>query len=82
MNEGWKKTSAIFTAAVQIYELSTNIMAGIAEGLETASQYTGKIGNALKKSGVVLEGAYEWMDENVRVKTGRLRTVQKVIDGI
>ena len=80
INEGWKKTSAIFTAAVQIYELSTNMMAGIAEGLELASQYTGKIGNALKKAGVVLEGAYEWMDENVRVKTGRLGTVQRVID--
>ncbi|WP_339390908.1 hypothetical protein [Crocosphaera watsonii] len=82
INEGWKKTSAIFTAAVQIYELSTNMMAGIAEGLETASQYTGKIGNALKKAGVVIESAYDWMDENVRVKTGRLGKVQKVIDGI
>ena len=77
LSEGWKKTSAIYTAAMNIYELSLSNMAGIAEGLEIASQYTGKIGNALKKGGVILENAYEWMDENIRVKTGRLGTVQK-----
>ncbi len=82
LSEGWKKTSAIYTSAMNIYELMTNSMAGIAEGLEIASQYTGKIGNALKKGGVILENAYEWMDENIRVKTGRLGAVQKVIDGI
>ena len=82
VSEGWKKTSAIWTATVNIYELTTNSMAGIAEGLEIASQYTGKIGNALKKGGVILENAYEWMDENIRVKTGRLGAVQKVVDGI
>ena len=52
------------------------------EQQQVTGQYTGKIGNALKKAGVVLGNAYEWMDENVRVKTGRLGTVQKVIDGI
>ncbi len=31
---------------------------------------------------MVIESAYDWMDENVRVKTGRLGKVQKVIDGI
>lgn len=82
VSEGWKKTSAIWTATVNIYELNTNSMAGIAEGLEIASQYTGKIGNALKKGGVILENAYEWMDENIRIKTGRLGAVQKVVDGI
>ena len=82
LSEGWKKTSAIWTATVNIYELTTNSMAGIAEGLEIASQYTGKIGNALKKGGVVIGTAYEWMDENIRVKTGRLGAVQKVVDGI
>ncbi len=82
LSEGWKKTSAIWTATVNIYELTTNSMAGIAEGLEIASQYTGKIGNALKKGGVILENAYDWMDENIRVKTGRLGAVQKVVEGI
>ena len=82
LSTGWKKTSAIYTAAMNIYELTTNSMAGIAEGLEIAGQYTGKIGNALKKGGVIVENAYEWMDENIRVKTGRLGKVQKVIDGL
>ena len=50
--------------------------------VETAGQYTGKIGNALMKAGVVIGGGYEWMDENIKVKTGRLGKVQKVIDGL
>ncbi len=80
--DSWKKTSAIYRGVMQIYELTLNSLAGIAQGLEIIGSYTGKIGNALKKSGVILENAYGWMDENIRVKTGRLGTVQKVIDQI
>ncbi len=82
VSTAWKKTSAVYRGVMNIYELTLNSMAGLAEGLEIASQYTGKIGNALKRGGVILENSYEWMDENIRVKTGRLGTVQKVIDGI
>lgn len=80
--QAWKKTSTIYRSAMNMYELTLNSMAGIAEGLEIAAQYTGKIGNALKKGGVILENSYQWMDENIRVKTGRLGSVQRVIDGI
>ena len=45
-------------------------------------QYTGKIGNALKRGGVVLENAYEWMDEFISVKTGRFGAIQKVMNEI
>ncbi|MGK7956053.1 MAG: hypothetical protein AB4063_12510, partial [Crocosphaera sp.] len=55
LSEGWKKTSAIYRSAMNMYELTLSSMAGIAEGLEIASQYTGKIGNALKKGGVIIE---------------------------
>ena len=82
ISKEWKKLSAIYTSAVNIVELTQNSMAGIAEGLQTTGQYTGKIGNALKKGGVILENAYEWMDENLRVKTGKFATVQAVTDGI
>jgi hypothetical protein len=82
ISAAWKKLSAIYTAAVNIYELMLNSLAGIAEGLETLGQYTGKIGNALKKGGVILENAYEWMDENVKVKTGRFAAVEKVTKGL
>ena len=82
VSESWKKTSAIYTAAINIYELTLSSMAGIAEGLEIVGQYTGKIGNSLKKGGVVLENAYNWMDEFISVKTGRFGSVQKVINEI
>lgn len=82
LSKNWKKLSAIYTVAINAYEASLNAMAGIAEGLETVGSYTGRIGNALKRGGAVVENAYAWMDENVRVKTGRFASVQKVTDGL
>lgn len=82
INAAWKKLSAIYTAAVNIYELLLNNLAGIAEGLEIIGNYTGKIGNALKRGGVVLENAYQWMDENLRVKTGKLAVIDRISEGL
>ena len=82
VSTAWKKTSAIYTATVRIYQLTLESLSGVAEGLQTIGQYTGKIGNALRKAGLVAENAYDWMDENVRIKTGRLGLVQQVTEGI
>lgn len=78
----FQKLSAIYGAAMGVIDTIVNTMAGVAEGLEIVGGYTGKIGNSLKKAGVVLENAYNWMDENLRVKTGRFAAIQKVTDGI
>lgn len=78
----WKKLSAIYSAITNIYELLLNNLAGISEGLEIVGNYTGKIGNALKKGGVILENAYQWMDENIQIKSGRLGAIQKITDGL
>ena len=82
LSEGWKKTSKIYTAAINVYELALSSLAGLAEGLEIMGNYTGKIGNALKRSGTILENSYQWLDENVRIKTGRIGAIGRVLDGI
>lgn len=82
VSDGWKKLSAIYTAAINILDNITAMLAGLAESMEIIGNYTGKIGNALKRGGVVLENAYNWMDDNLRLKTGRFATIQKIADGI
>lgn len=82
VNNNWKKLNTIYQSAVNIMDNLQNIYAGITEAIETGAKYTGKIGNALKRAGVVFEDAYDWMDENIRARTGRMGQIQKVIDGI
>jgi hypothetical protein len=82
LSTNWKKASAIYTSAVNILDSVTAMLAGLAESMEIIGNYTGKIGNALKKGGVVLENAYNWMDDNLRLKTGRFAGIQKVVDGL
>ena len=82
INTNWKKLSAIYTAVVNIYDLLLQNLAGLAEGLEIVGEYSGKIGNALKKGGVVLNNAYEWMEENFKIKTGKLSTIERINEGL
>ncbi len=60
----------------------TDSLFGIAEGLEQAAKYTGKIGNALKKSGAVLEKSYNWMTETFNFSSGKNRKIDRVIQGL
>jgi hypothetical protein len=81
ISETFAKYNRIVNAAANIIWSIQSAMAGIAEGLEIMGEYTGKIGNALKKSGAVLENSYQWMSETFSVKTGRLGKLQQVLDG-
>jgi hypothetical protein len=72
INRQWKLLSAIYTSAMNIYGAMLSSLSGIAEGVQVAGNYTGRIGNALKRGGVVLENAYNWMDDNLRIKMGKV----------
>jgi len=63
-----------------IYSINS-VQAGLAQGLQTIGNYTGRIGNSLIRSGAVLENSYNWMNENLSVKTGKLGQIQAVLDG-
>lgn len=80
LTETFSKYNRIVNSAANITYSILSIQAGLAEGLETIGNYTGRIGNALKKSGAVLENSYSWMSEKVSVKTGRLGQIQAILD--
>ncbi len=80
VSETLSKYNRIINSASNVIYSITSIQAGLAQGLETIGNYTGRIGNALKKSGQVLESSYGWMSEKTSVKTGRLGQIQRVIN--
>jgi hypothetical protein len=64
------------SALNRIYHAGTNLAYTIGSMvdstrsiLETVGSYTGRIGNALKRGGVVLENAYSWMQEDLTPMT-------------
>ncbi|WP_219907621.1 hypothetical protein [Aphanothece hegewaldii] len=78
----WKKANRIYQAAINTYQLLTDSLFAVAEGVELIGKYTGKMGNALKKSGTILESSYDWFGETFNFKSKRNRAIQKVIEGL
>ncbi|WP_414579188.1 hypothetical protein, partial [Anabaena sp. CCY 9402-a] len=67
--ENYQQMSQAFAKANRIYQASTNVLNSflnlsqtILQASELIAAYTGRIGNALKKGGVILENAYGWMN--------------------
>jgi hypothetical protein len=67
--ENYTELSAAWQKANRVYQATTNILnsfQGLAQSILQANEligaYTGRIGNALKKAGAVLESAYPWMN--------------------
>lgn len=58
----WTKANRIYQASTNILNSFMNLSQTILQASELIAAYTGKIGNALKKAGVVLESAYGWMN--------------------
>lgn len=68
-NENFTVISTSWAKANRIYQATTNILNSfqslsntILNGMELIGSYTGKIGNALKKAGEVMDNAYGWMN--------------------
>ncbi len=82
LSETWAKANRIYQSAINIYQLMTDSLFGITSGLEQTAKYTGRIGNALRKSGVVLENSYNWMSETFNFSSGKNRKIDRVIQGL
>ena len=78
--EIFTKYNRIINAASNIIWTIQGIQMGLAYGLETVGNYTGRIGNALKKSGAVLENSYNWMNEQMNFRSGRLGQLNNIIN--
>ncbi|GJD16361.1 hypothetical protein RIVM261_013170 [Rivularia sp. IAM M-261] len=62
LSETWAKANRIYQATTNVLNSFQSLTSTILTGMELIGSYTGKIGNALKKSGEVLETAYGWMN--------------------
>lgn len=60
----WKRANRIYQAAANILWSLQSIGESILNSIEIVAGWTGKIGNALRKFGVVAEKAYEWFNPN------------------
>ena len=59
----WKKANRIYQATANVLDATQGLSDAILSLNEVTASMTGKIGNALKRAGVVMENAYEWFDE-------------------
>ncbi|MBG1240980.1 hypothetical protein F8R90_07090 [Nostoc sp. NZL] len=62
LKEAWAKANRIYQATTNLLNSFLNLSQTILQASELIAAYTGKIGNALKKGGVILENAYGWMN--------------------
>ena len=79
----WKKWNRIYQAATNILNSIQSMVFSMVEILETISDYTGRIGNALKKSGVVLQNAFNWMNPSSNYQNGKFfRYLNNIQEGL
>ncbi len=80
LSENWAKANRIYQATTNILNSFQSLSSTILSGMELIGSYTGKIGNALKKGGQVLDNAYGWM--NPQPKFNRVsQTLQNLQQG-
>jgi ElaB/YqjD/DUF883 family membrane-anchored ribosome-binding protein len=79
---GWAKFSTIYNSAANIIYTLRSIADSARSITEWTAENTGRIGNALKRWGVLGESAYPWMAENVTAMTPMQRRIQRMAEGI
>ena len=78
----WQKANRVIQAGSNIVWTIRNIQDATQDVLEWTAENTGKIGNALKKYGVVGERAYPYMAERVRAQDFYRRKFNRVFEGL
>jgi hypothetical protein len=78
----WKKANRIYQAVTNGVQTLQNMFDAARSIAEETANNVGKIGNALKKAGTVVENAYEWMNEKVTARSTRQRKFDEFIQGI
>ena len=81
-SKAWQKANRILSAASQIVYTVRSINDAKTEILEWTAENTGKIGNALKRWGVVGEKSYPWMAERVRAQDAHRRRFERITEGL
>ncbi|MDZ8108988.1 MAG: hypothetical protein RM338_25650 [Nostoc sp. DedQUE12a] len=78
ISEAWAKANRIYQATNNVLNSFLNLSQTILQASEMIAAYTGRIGNALRKGGVILESAYGWMNPQPKFNrvTGFLEKLQ------
>ena len=78
----WKAANRTYQAASNVISSvrsATDSLRGIAE---FAAENTGKIGNALKKAGVIFEDAFNWLPEKITEASARRNAFTGMVEGL
>ena len=78
----WQKANRVLQAGSNIVWTLRNINDATQDVLEWTAENTGKIGNALKKYGVVGDRAYPWMSERVKAQEFYRTKFSRVFQGL
>jgi hypothetical protein len=85
----WKNLQTRWNAANRVYQAGANIISSvrsIGNSTQVIARYTaentGRIGNALKKSGVISENSYNWMPERVTPQFAWIRGLENLNEGV
>jgi len=76
----WQKANSIIRSASMIIWTMRGILDATQDLMEWVAENTGKIGNALKRFGVVGEKAYPWMSERAQARN-RIRSRFEKVSG-
>lgn len=82
VSTSWKKASRIISSASMIVWTVRSINDTSKDVLEWTAENTGKIGNALKRFGVVGERAYPWMSERVKAQDAYRLKFERFTNGL
>lgn len=82
VSKAWQKSSRIVSSAAMIVYTVRGLHDTSKDVMEWTAENTGKIGNALKRWGVVGERAYPWMSERVKAQDAYRRKFERVTAGL
>ncbi|MBN3926115.1 hypothetical protein [Nostoc sp. NMS4] len=68
VQQTWDQCNRIYQAALNIHNQVLGLGGVLTAGMEVVGGNIGKIGNALRKGGVLLEDAYTWMNPQPNLK--------------
>jgi len=82
VSTAWHKASRIVSSAAMIVYTVRSIHDTSKDVMEWSAENIGKIGNALKRWGVVGERSYPWMAERIQAQDAYRRKFERVTNGL
>jgi hypothetical protein len=82
LNANWKKANRIYQAAANLGNSIQSLRFSVVSALETIGGWNARIGNALKRSGVVNESSYAWMNPSPNFDNKFTRALERVEDTV